>query len=255
MGCKEKEEHLAPAYGIRDTSELRGAAMNDQESTSEVGALHMEAPASISEAVTDTLRSAILVGQLKPGQKLPQAEIAEQLGVSRIPLRDALRRLEVEGLVLMDDRRGARVAGVSMEELDEIFQMRILLEPTCAEAAVGKLSDEEADRLIKLLVAMDESDAAEPLHAMNARRDFYQELYSMSGRPRITETILQLRDHVSRFHVLRHDDGCIHAHQSLRTCIENRDGEAARKVVRDHLVEAHRDQVPDSIRQKSALPS
>ena len=101
--------------------------MTEQDLTSEVGTLYMDPPTSISEAVTDTLRSAILNGQLKPGQKLPQAEIAEQLGVSRIPLRDALRRLEVEGLVLMDDRRGARVAEVSMEELDEIFQMRILL--------------------------------------------------------------------------------------------------------------------------------
>jgi len=228
--------------------------MTKQDLTSEVGTLYMEPPTSISEAVTDTLRSAVLNGQLKPGQKLPQAEIAEQLGVSRIPLRDALRRLEVEGLVLMDDRRGARVAEVSMEELDEIFQMRILLEPTCAEAAVGKLTDEEADRLIKLLVAMDEPDTAEPLHAMSARRDFYQELYSMSGRPRITETILLLRDHVSRFHVLRHDDGCIHAHQALRACIENRNGEAAGKVVRDHLMEAHRDQVSEAVRQRNALP-
>ena len=228
--------------------------MDEERLASAVGELYMEAPTSISEAVTDTLRSAILIGQLKPGQKLPQAEIAEQLGVSRIPLRDALRRLEVEGLVIMDDRRGARVAEVSMEELDEIFQMRILLEPTCAEAAVGRLSDQEAERLIKLLVAMDETDTVEPLHAMGARRAFYQELYSMSGRPRITETILQLRDHVSRFHVLRHDDGCIHAHQALRKCIENRDGKSAGKVVRDHLVEAHRDQVSDSVRHRNALP-
>lgn len=227
--------------------------MIKRDPISEVGTLHMEPPTSISEAVTDTLRSAILNGQLKAGQKLPQAEIAEQLGVSRIPLRDALRRLEVEGLVLMDDRRGASVAEVSMEELDEIFQMRILLEPSCAEAAVEKLTDGEADRLIKLLLAMDETDAAEPLAAMSARRDFYQELYSMSGRPRITETILLLRDHVSRFHVLQHDDGCIHAHQALRVCIENRDGKAAREVVGEHLMAAHRDQVPDAVRHRNAV--
>lgn len=228
--------------------------MIKRDPISEVGTLHMEPPTSISEAVADTLRSAILNGQLKAGQKLPQAQIAEQLGVSRIPLRDALRRLEVEGLVLMDDRRGASVAEVSMEELDEIFQMRILLEPSCAEAAVGKLTDGEADRLIKLLLAMDETDAAEPLAAMSARRDFYQELYSMSGRPRITETILLLRDHVSRFHVLQHDDGCIHAHQALRTCIESRDGKAAREVVGEHLMAAHRDQVPDAVRHRNAVP-
>ncbi|MBT3959976.1 MAG: GntR family transcriptional regulator [Gemmatimonadales bacterium] len=228
--------------------------MIKRDAISEVGTLHMEPPTSISEAVADTLRSAILNGQLKAGQKLPQAQIAEQLGVSRIPLRDALRRLEVEGLVLMDDRRGASVAEVSMEELDEIFQMRILLEPSCAEAAVGKLTDGEADRLIKLLLAMDETDAAEPLAAMSARRDFYQELYSMSGRPRITETILLLRDHVSRFHVLQHDDGCIHAHQALRTCIESRDGKAAREVVGEHLMAAHRDQVPDAVRHRNAVP-
>ena len=228
--------------------------MIKRDAISEVGTLHMEPPTSISEAVADTLRSAILNGQLKAGQKLPQAQIAEQLGVSRIPLRDALRRLEVEGLVLMDDRRGASVAEVSMEELDEIFQMRILLEPSCAEAAVGKLTDGEADRLIKLQLAMDETDAAEPLAAMSARRDFYQELYSMSGRPRITETILLLRDHVSRFHVLQHDDGCIHAHQALRTCIESRDGKAAREVVGEHLMAAHRDQVPDAVRHRNAVP-
>ena len=148
----------------------------------------------------------------------------------------------------MDDRRGARVAEISLEELDEIFEMRILLEPSCAAAAVSRLSDEEAVRLVKLLTAMDEADPQEPLAAMGARRAFYQELYSMSGRPRMAETIIQLRDHVSRFHVLRSDDGCIHAHQALRDCIENRDGSAASRVVRDHLVDAHNDQVPESIR-------
>ena len=222
--------------------------MTKKESRSDAGVLHMEPPASISEAVTDTLRSAILDGRLMPGERLPQAQIAEQLGVSRIPLRDALRRLEVEGLIVMDDRRGARVAEISLEELDEIFEMRILLEPSCAAAAVSRLSDEDAVRLVKLLTAMDEADPQEPVAAMGARRAFYQELYSMSGRPRMAETIIQLRDHVSRFHVLRSDDGCIHAHQALRDCIENRDGSAASRVVRDHLVDAHNDQVPESIR-------
>ena len=88
--------------------------MTKKESRSDAGVLHMEPPASISEAVTDTLRSAILDGRLMPGERLPQAQIAEQLGVSRIPLRDALRRLEVEGLIVMDDRRGARVAEISL---------------------------------------------------------------------------------------------------------------------------------------------
>jgi len=228
--------------------------MPADETASNVQELHMEPPASISEAVTDTIRSAILEGRLKPGQRLPQAEIAEQLGVSRIPLRDALRRLEVEGLVVMDDRRGASVAEISLEELDEIFEMRILLEPACAAAAVERLSDNEVERLIKLLTAMDEADPGVARDAMAARRAFYQELYSLSGRSRMAETIIQLRDHVSQFHVLRHDDGCIHAHDALRVCIEQRDGRAAGNVVREHLIEAHRDQVPDSIRQSNSLP-
>jgi DNA-binding GntR family transcriptional regulator len=73
------------------------------------GMLAMEPPRSAEEAVTDALRQAIREGVLAPGQRLAQADLAEQLGVSRIPLRDALRRLEAEALVHIDGRRGARL--------------------------------------------------------------------------------------------------------------------------------------------------
>jgi DNA-binding GntR family transcriptional regulator len=195
---------------------------------------------SAEQAVTAALRTAILSGRLAPGQRLAQAELAEQLGVSRIPLRDALRRLEEEALVKIDGRRGAWVTVLSIRDVAEIYEMRIMLEARCVRYAVENLTDEDVASLVDLWADMErpEHDAAA---GRSARRAFYGELYAKAKRPRMARLILQLRDNVGRYHVIQNSDHSHAAHAKLRHCIEIGDATGAIAVVTEHLEEARDD--------------
>lgn len=194
------------------------------------------APKSVEEAVTDALREAILSGDLGPGQRLAQVELSEALGVSRIPLRDALRRLEAEGLVEIRGRAGAHVSQLDAGELAEVYEMRILLEPECARLAVASLTDQDAGELVALAEAMDRA-AGDPTEGPRTRTAFYATLYAHADRPRMRATILSLRALVHVHHRIAGHD---HAHDELRACIVEQDGERAAAVMRSHL-EAARD--------------
>lgn len=206
----------------------------------------MISPRSVEESVTEALRNAILRGDLEPGRRLAQVELSEELGVSRIPLRDALRRLESEGLVEIDGRRGARVSSLTDKDVAEIYKMRILLESACARSAIEALEDEDAEHLIRLSEEMDRT-ADDPESGALARKNFYGEFYAKADLPRIRATVLQLRALVHRYHLLTDSGEHPNAHEELRDCIRNRDAEKAAKVVRTHL-EATRDDLIESLR-------
>ena len=196
-------------------------------------------PLSAEEAATTAIRDAILSGRLVPGQRLAQAELAAQLGVSRIPLRDALRRLDGD-LVTIDGRRGCWVTSLGIGEIEEIYEIRIVLESRCASLAVAGLSDEEAQYLFGLSEQMDlmQSDAHS---GSGTRRGFYAELYSYATRPRMRGLILQLRDNVGRYHVLKDVRHSVDAHKQLRCHIMDRNPDGAAEVVVAHLEEARDD--------------
>lgn len=192
--------------------------------------------------MTDALRDAILRGDLEPGRRLAQVELAQELGVSRIPLRDALRRLAAEGLVDIDGRRGASVSSLNPSDVDEIYEMRTMLESECARRAVDSLDEEAATHLIALSEEMDRSHD-DPVIGGQARRDFYAELYAHADRPRMRSMILQLRALVQPYHVLADSDEQPHAHEELRAAIADRDGSRAADVIRRHLRAARDDLV------------
>ena len=196
-------------------------------------------PLSAEEAATASIRDAILSGRLVPGQRLAQAELAAQLGVSRIPLRDALRRLDGD-LVTIDGRRGCWVTSLGIGEIKEIYEIRIALESRCATLAVTGLSDQEARHLFGLSEQMDRTQSGSPL-VYRARRAFYAELYSHANRPRMRGLILQLRDNVGRYHVLKDVRHSVDAHEQLRSHIMDRNPGGAAEVVVAHLEETRDD--------------
>jgi DNA-binding GntR family transcriptional regulator len=104
---------------------------------------------SLSEQVTNEIRRSILAGALPPGQSLSLRRLADQLGVSFIPVRDALRVLEGEGLVVNPAGRSASVASLDLEEFHAIYRVRRLLEPDLARRSVPQLKDAELDRLYR----------------------------------------------------------------------------------------------------------
>lgn len=208
-------------------------------------------PQTAEQAVTDALRQAILRGDLPPGRRLGQKELAEQLGVSRIPLRDALRRLEEEALVRIDGRRGAWVTSLDTREIAEIYELRILLEDRCMRHVIDNITEEEAAELGALAREMEEKEE-DPNEGRLARRVFYDSLYSLSGRPRMSRLILQLRDNVGRYHILSNVDHSHQAHADMVRHVELRDTDGATKVLREHLEEARDDLIASMVDAEEA---
>lgn len=196
---------------------------------------------TLEDAVTEVLRAAILSRQLPPGAELRQAQLAELLGVSRIPLRDALHRLEAEGLVATNSRRAARVVSLSAEDAREIYDLRIMLEPEAAKRALARITPATARHLVHLSESMDRV-ADDPVEGSRARRRFYAELYRHSGSPRLATMVIRLRDEVSRYHVLATSESHA-AHAALRRYILERDGTTAATLLRHHLERARDDLV------------
>ncbi|HEU4674237.1 MAG TPA: GntR family transcriptional regulator [Candidatus Limnocylindrales bacterium] len=213
-------------------------------------ATSVTADRSAEESAAGALRTAILRGILEPGVRLRQEDIAEQLGVSRIPLRDAFRRLEAEGLVRIEGRRGARVAALSAADVNEIYEMRLLLEVHCVRLAVRNVTDEGVARLMEMSTRMHVDHEGEP--GRIARREFYAELYGWADRPKMRDMIIRLRDDVHRYHVLSSEYDSHSAHRELLDLIAARDADGAARAIRRHLREAREDLV-GSLRREERL--
>ena len=97
----------------------------------------------LRDVVFNTLRKAILKGELKPGERLMEIALAERLGVSRTPVREAMRKLELEGLVVMIPRRGAQVANITEKDLNDVLEVRIALENLSIENACARMTEEQ----------------------------------------------------------------------------------------------------------------
>lgn len=190
------------------------------------------------EQVTQRLREAIATGVLRPGERLNQADLAERLGVSRMPVREALRRLEAEGLVTMQPYKGAVVAGISAQELQEIYEMRIALEVLALKRALPRMDDDHLGDMKDLLRAMDrESDTGEWV-ALN--RQFHDLLYACADRPLLLDTVENLRVKSDRFLRLfaTQRDRTSHAqeeHWAIFHACRQGDVDAASRLLQGHL--------------------
>ena len=207
----------------------------------EVGALRalmheldVDEDATAEETTTVALRHAIIRGVLPPGERLRQEVLAAELGVSRIPLRDAFRRLEAEGLIEIDGRRGARVASLSIDDVAELYELRRMLELHCVRLAIRNLTDEGAEALLAVAEQMD-IRAGHALVGGISRRAFYEQLYTWSGRKRMTALILQVRHELNRYQALKEVPSSPEIHRLIAECIRTRDADSAARHMRDHL--------------------
>jgi DNA-binding GntR family transcriptional regulator len=143
------------------------------------------------ERVAAALRADILSGKTKPGTVLRQEDLAAQFAMSRIPVRDALRLLEAEGLVTIATNRGAQVTQLSPDEVAEIYHLRILLEGNCLSVAMTQMSETELERIDRIRQRA-EIDAATP-EWNEGDWSFHEALYRPSGHSRQIEMIRGLR--------------------------------------------------------------
>ncbi len=121
--------------------------------------IHMDEFLPLRDVVFNTLRQAILTGDLKPGERLMEIHLANKLGVSRTPIREAIRKLELEGLVIMIPRRGAEVAQITEKSLKDVLEVRRALDALCAELACDRISEEEMSGLKEACAAFERATA------------------------------------------------------------------------------------------------
>ena len=109
--------------------------------------MHMDEYLPLRDVVFNTLRAAILKGELKPGERLMEIALADKLGVSRTPIREAIRKLELEGLVVMAPRKGAKVASITERDLNDVLEVRKGMEVLAVSLACQRITKEDLDKL------------------------------------------------------------------------------------------------------------
>ena len=155
-------------------------------------------PPSIEEFVISTLRRAIVTAQIKPGEPLDQEELARQLGVSRTPVRQALRVLESENLVTVFPQRGAVVAELSLIEIQNIFMIRMLLEGHAARVG-AECTSPQVTKTLEILYKKMCSTTNDQSNWLMLDREFHTSIYAVGNNPRLSQIIMALRDDVERY--------------------------------------------------------
>ncbi len=157
----------------------------------------------LREVVCETLRNAIVSGILQPGERLMEIQVAEELGVSRTPVREAIRKLELEGFVVMIPRRGTYVSDLSIKDINEVYEVRTALDVLAAELAAERITEEELEEMERLLVEIGEYiEIYDMDKIVEADSKFHDILYRASRNERLVGIINNLREQLTRFRSL-----------------------------------------------------
>lgn len=204
---------------------------------------------NISAKVADELRDAIQNGRLEPGERLVERKLADSLGVSHIPVREALAKLSEEGLVERTPRRGARVASLTDKELQEITGLRIVLEQYVARSVQQSWtpkSEQTLRRIVRQMVAAAEKEQVESMFALDSR--FHETVWELADNRTLLTTVSQLRSRINGF--LRAANGSLAAdelvaharsHEALIDALASGDPARAEAAMADHVeIAAHR---------------
>jgi DNA-binding GntR family transcriptional regulator len=191
-----------------------------------------------SARVLETIRHQILTGRLRPGQPLVEAELAAQLGVSKTPVREALRTLVGSGLVTMSRYRGAAVRVVDESLARSVYEVRLLLEPEAVRQAVARRGRAAMDAAREALVRADA--ATNRAERSLANRDFHRALYSACGNELLTRILDDLRDQTALVSVVawnvrptwRQEAA---EHRAILTAAETGDADGAAELVTAHI--------------------
>ncbi len=209
----------------------------------------------LQHLVAERLRAAILDGQIRPGQWLRQRQLAEEFNVSQMPVREALKELASEGLVEHIPYRGVRVVGFTVDDVEDLYAHRSLLEGMAARAAAQSITQEELDKLRSLQQQMIEHVDKQYLADYRVlNRQFHQTIILASRRAYLTRTLLQIWDafptmlwsnflHTAAEPLPERDASDADEHEAVLAALERRDAEQAELLMRHHIQAAGRELV------------
>ena len=195
----------------------------------------------LRDVVFNTLRQAILRGEMEPGERLMEIQLAQKLGVSRTPIREAIRKLELEGLVIMIPRKGAEVAHITEKDMRDVLEVRATLEELVVALACKNVTDEKlaelkaANKLFETAIV-----SKDVVNIVDADVHFHDIIYTMTDNARLIQIINNLREQMYRYRLEYVKDARTHSiliseHNDIIKQLKDRNVEHAKKVIYQNI--------------------
>ncbi len=203
--------------------------------------LNMDEYLPLREVVFKTLRNAIVHGEFEPGERLMEVTLAKRLGVSRTPVREAMRMLELEGLVVMIPRRGAEVARITAKDLSDALEIRVALEDLAAGLACKRIDDDGRARLRQVCDDFKRAVNSKVIpEIVDADVAFHNAIMDVTNNQRLINMAQSLREQVYRYRVeyvkdLSYHDKLVAEHEALMNAILDGDVDKAKEITRKHI--------------------
>ena len=203
--------------------------------------LNMDAYLPLRDVVFNTLREAILKGELKPGERLMELQLAAKLGVSRTPIREAIRMLEQEGLAVTIPRKGAEVAKMTEKDMEDVLQIREALDELAAKIACEQISEEQLEELVATMHEFEESTKTDNVKKIaEADVKFHDIIYQSTGNPKLVNMLNNLREQMYRYRLeyIKDEDKrqiLIVEHEHILAAIKARNIAEAKNAAREHI--------------------
>ena len=196
---------------------------------------------SLGGQIFNRIRDDILSGNYAPGEELKEATLGKQLGVSRTPVREALRQLDLEGLVEIAPNRGAKVIGISRKDVEDIYHMRARLEGLAARKAAEQIKEEELAELEEVIL-LSEFHVKKPESKQMVRLDgrFHEIMYRASGSRMLEHVLTDFLHYVkmARSHSVKTEHRAqesVKEHKRILEAIRQRDGDLAEQLANEHI--------------------
>lgn len=195
----------------------------------------------LRDVVFQTLRQAILYGELKPGERLMEIKLANRLGVSRTPVREAIRMLELEGLVVMEPRKGAHVAKITEKDLNDVLEVRMGLEILVVQFASKRITEKELNDLRAAAEEFEHSMKLDDLTALAAADvKFHEIIYQATHNQRLVQMINNIKEQMYRYRMeylkdVKVRETLIKEHRQLLEALEAHDVKGAEAFIGAHI--------------------
>jgi len=195
----------------------------------------------LREIVYEELKRQILIGEILPGTRMMEVELADEMGVSRTPVREAIRKLEKEGLVTIEPRKGAYASNISIKDMVDVLEVRQGLEAMAAGIASGRITDEQKDELLAVIekyrAAVEAGNIEEMIRYDEA---FHSKVIAISGNKTLMQVCRTVQELALRFRYIYYDDfnryeSMPREHQMIEEAIMSGDEEKAKIAASEHV--------------------
>lgn len=196
----------------------------------------------LREIVYEELKRQIMIGEIPPGTRMMEVELAEDMGVSRTPIREAIRKLEKEGLVSIEPRRGAYASDISIKDMVDVLEVREFLEGMAAGLAAKKINDEEIETLKKATATYKKAvENGNTEEIIKEDELFHKLIVDCSGNKTLIQMINQVQELALRFRYIYYEDfsryrNMPYEHQEILDAILSGDSEKARGIADAHVL-------------------